>query len=124
EAESCPIETIQILDGGSPVLLEFDSGEVGGRIFGWIAENRLLRRALYEAIRSCKTARHIAPATVSGFAVDDDFAYVMAGGKDYKAPLVIGADGRNSFAREWMGIGARSWSYRQRAIVCTVIHEK
>lgn len=124
-ADACPIKTIQIMDGGSPVLLEFDSGEVGGRIFGWIAENRLIRRALYDAVGACRTARHIAPASVQDFAVDEAQARaVLADGATHGARLIIGADGRQSFTREWMGIGARAWSYRQRAIVCTVIHEQ
>lgn len=124
-ADACPIETIQILDGNSPVLLEFESAEVGGRIFGWIVENRLLRRALHQTIEKCKTARHVAPAAVTDFAVDENHASaVLPDGSSFEARLMIGADGRQSFTREWMGIGARAWSYRQRAIVCTVVHEK
>lgn len=123
--EACPIETIQILDSDSPVLLQFDSSEVGGKTFGWIAENRLIRRALYQQIQKQETATHIAPAIVADFAVTDDAARViLQDGRQVSAPLVVGADGRFSFTREWMGIGTRRWSYRQRAIVCTVIHEK
>jgi len=122
--DACPIRTIQILDGDSPVLLEFNSEEVGGRIFGWIAENRLIRSALFDTAAAYKNARHLAPAMVKDFSVDEKSAQVhLADGSVYSAKLVIGADGRNSFTREWMGIGARAWSYRQRAVVCTVIHE-
>ncbi len=124
ERNACPIETIQILDGGSPVLLEFGSQEVGGKIFGWIIENRLLRRALYESVTALKSARHIAPAAVTDFAVDEKSACAMLADRlAHEAKLIIGADGRGSFTREWMGIGARAWSYRQRAIVCTAIHD-
>lgn len=121
---SCPIETIHILDGDSPVLLDFSSREVGGRAFGWIVENRLLRRALLAGVKAQKAATHIAPAQVVDFETGaDEAAAILADGRRFTASLIIGADGRNSFTREWMDIGARSWRYDQRAIVCTVAHE-
>ena len=121
---SCPINTIQILDGESPVLLQFAHTEVEGRTFGWIAENLDMRRQMLKAARALKTVLHIAPAVVSDFTVGDGSVAVhLADGRVFRAALVIGADGRNSFVREWMGIGARGWSYRQRAIVCTATHE-
>lgn len=122
--QACPIEQIHILDGDSPLLLSFDSAEVGGRIFGWINENLALRQALYQRVSALKTAQHLAPVVVSDFSLHDDFVRVhLSDGREIDGRLVIGADGRQSFTREWMGIGARAWSYHQRAIVCTVEHE-
>lgn len=124
EAESCPIETIHISDGNSPVLLEFLHDEVGSEAFGWIAENSFLRKQLYERVKSLKSAQHIAPATVKDFAVTPDHAAViLADGRTITAPLVIGADGRGSMTREFMGIDTRSWPYKQSAIVCCITHE-
>lgn len=124
DAQACPIREIHILDGDSPLLLSFNSDEVGGRIFGWINENLALRQALYNRVADLSSAQHIAPAIVSNFTLHEDFVRVhLKDGRTYDARLVIGADGRQSFTREWMGIGARAWSYNQRAIVCTVEHE-
>ncbi|HIF26513.1 MAG TPA: FAD-binding protein [Micavibrio sp.] len=125
-AESCcPIENIQILDGAdSPVFLEFDSSEVGGRIFGWIAENRRIRHALYKRIDALPDAKIIAPAQVTDFKVTDDTASViLADDRVFTAKLIVGADGRGSFTRDWMGIDTRQWSYKQRAVVCIAQHE-
>lgn len=126
--DACPIEDIKILDSGSPVLLNFlvddVADETGGNAFGWIVENRLLRRALFDRLAALPNAQHIAPATVANFARDEDGVTVhLEDGRTLCAPLVIGADGRGSFTREWMGINTRGWSYKQRALVCTVIHE-
>ncbi len=122
--EACPINTIQITDGDSPVLLDFDSEAVGNEPFGWILENRLIRKALHERLAALDTARLIAPAAVEDFTVDAEQVTVkLEEGRQIRARLVIGADGRGSFTREWLGIGARTWSYRQRALVCTVTHE-
>lgn len=124
KAESCPIETIHISDGNSPVLLEFDCHDVGGDAFGWIAENRFLRQKLYERVLELPTAHHISPATVKDFARHDDHMDVILDNGDVlSAPLVIGADGRGSFTREYMGIDTRAWKYGQSAIVCCVHHE-
>jgi len=122
--EACAIDTIHISDGGGPVLLAFSKDEVEGRSFGWIIENRLLRRALQARVKALETAEHVAPAMVSDFSRDDEKVFVhLADGRRFFAPLVIGADGRNSFTREWIGVGAREWPYRQRAVVCAAIHE-
>ena len=97
-ADACAIDRIDILDGGSPVLLSFDKAEVAGRSFGWIVENRLLRLALLEWLSQSKTATHLAPATVVDFAREAGHASVrLADGRTFIAPLIVGADGRNSF---------------------------
>ncbi|QQG36460.1 MAG: UbiH/UbiF/VisC/COQ6 family ubiquinone biosynthesis hydroxylase [Micavibrio aeruginosavorus] len=122
--EACPIRQIDILDGDSPLLLTFHSDEVGGRTFGWIAENLAIRKALYQRVAELKTAQHIAPATVRNFIVGEaQAACELTDGRSFSARLIIGADGRQSFTREWMGIGTRAWSYHQRALVCNVEHE-
>ncbi len=122
--EACPIKDIKILESGSPVLLEFLVKDVEGPAFGWIVENRKLRQSLYKCLSSLKNARHIAPARVSGFDRDVEGITVhLEDGRTARGQLVIGADGKKSFTREWMGIGTRGWNYNQRALVCIVNHE-
>lgn len=125
QQDACPIDDIKITESGSPTLLEFLVREVGEKSFGWIVENRRLRAALYERLKDLKNARHIAPARVADFDRDKNGVTVhLADGQKIRAKLVVGADGRKSFTREWMGIGTRGWSYRQRGVVCIVHHEK
>ncbi len=125
---ACPIRDIQILDSGSPVLLDFLAEDVESEAFGWIIENRLLRQCLYKRLAALEKVQgkkiHRAPAKVTGFSAQKDYITVhLETGEDLNARLVVGADGRASFTREWMGIGTRGWSYNQRAIVCVVTHE-
>ena len=125
EKKACAIKDIQILDDGSPVLLEFLVNELNKEAFGWIVENRDLRETLYQRIRDLKTAQHLAPAAVKEISTQNNEVQVtLASGETLTARLVIGADGRQSFTREQSNIGTRGWSYRQRALVCTVTHEK
>ncbi|MFA5593047.1 MAG: UbiH/UbiF/VisC/COQ6 family ubiquinone biosynthesis hydroxylase [Micavibrio sp.] len=124
EAAACPIEDIKITENGSDTLLEFLAQDVDEEAFGWIVEFRNLRKSLFETLARQKNARHIAPARVSGYELHGDAACaVLEDGTKLHARLVIGADGKNSMTREWMGIGTRGKSYRQRGIVCIVRHE-
>lgn len=123
--EACPIRDIKIMESGSPTLLEFLVEDVGEEAFGWIVENRGLRRSLYERLRELKNVTHVAPARVGDFTRDEEGVTAhLADGRKARGQLVIGADGRGSFTREWMGIGLRRWSYNQRAVVCIATHEK
>lgn len=123
--KACPIEDIRILDGSSPVLLNFLSTEAGGKSFGWIADNADIRRALLARIGALKNVEHIAPRNVKDFTISPDgsFVNILTEAQTIKACLVIGADGRSSATREWMGVRTRTWNYRQRAVICTVEHE-
>ncbi len=162
EAGACPIDDIRILDGASPLLLNFLSTEAEGKSFGWIVDNSAIRRALLERIQSSENIDHLAPKKVNDFAFTEapatksdqspspDLNYVkcllgegvspvgvskengdgditLGGPNDVedhiKAHLIIGADGRGSFTREWMGVRTRLWNYHQRAVICAVAHE-
>ena len=119
-----PIEDIQILDGDSPLLLQFLSGEVQNRAFGWIVENADLKKILTKQAKSIKAITHIAPAKVSAFDVTDENASVtLENGETLTAQLVLGADGRQSSVRKFMDVPTRQWSYNQRAVICCVAHE-
>lgn len=122
--QACAIKDIQILDGDSPVLLEFFSHEVDDRAFGWILENRFIRAELYKQIEKSKNVSFFAPDAVKDFAVDKKKASaILESGQVLETQLIIGADGKNSFTREWMDIPVRGWSYNQHAIVCIAEHK-
>ncbi|TVQ83487.1 MAG: hypothetical protein EA357_06110 [Micavibrio sp.] len=124
EKHACPILDIRVADGNSPHFLHFDSGESGAEAFGWIVENRLLRKALFDAVKK-SSLRHIAPAEITDFEhTQSGIAAALKTGEKIEAALLIAADGRNSPARAWAGIDTVSWNYGQEAIVCCVAHEK
>ncbi len=124
ESLGCPIRDIRILDGDTPVLLQFLSDEMQGRSFGWIFANRDLRTVMLKKIASLKNVDHIAPAKVSGFETRQDVVEVqLDSGKTLNARLLVGADGRGSFVRETLDIPVRTWDYRQRAVICNIAHE-
>ena len=120
----CPIKDIRILDGGSPMLLNFLSEDLDGEPFGWIVNNLDLRLALHKRVQSLKNVRHMVPALVSDFIVEDEVAgVVLADGTELRAPVVIGADGKHSAVRKFLNAPLHGWMYDQTAIVCVVGHE-
>ena len=126
----CPIHDIEILDGNSSVLMDFSQDDLHHEVkkdsaFGWVIENRLIKEALFKAVKKQKNITHIASTKVEDFEVTEDCATVILdNGKKISASLIIGADGRQSFTRQWMDVPVKSWSYHQTALVCMVNHEK
>lgn len=122
--KGCPIRNIKILDGQSSVLLNFLSEEVENKDFGTILLNSNIRAELKKAVLQNDNIELIAPASVSDFELNDDSVSVyLSDQKQLTAKLAIGADGRKSFMRDWMGVETPQFSYHQRAIVCIATHE-
>jgi 2-octaprenyl-6-methoxyphenol hydroxylase len=127
------IEQILVTDGRapgaasgrqSPFYLRFDSDEIADRTdgepLGYLLENRHVRAALAEALAAAGVPV-MAPARVADVAFEARAARVrLSDGRELRAPLVVGAEGRNSVVREAAGIGVVGWDYRQTGVVATV----
>lgn len=134
EPVACPIRDIRILDDQSPLLLNFLSDEVEDKTFGWIVENKNIRAALYKEAAKHKNLIHLAPAKVTDFALippslegggsGEGVRTFLKDGTIIDSQLIIGADGRGSFTRQWMDVPIRQWQYNQQAVICIVAHEK
>jgi 2-octaprenyl-6-methoxyphenol hydroxylase len=130
-----PILDIRISDAGhdgrpSPLFLHFDHREAAdeGKAaapMGWIVENRFLRTALLHRLASHPRVELVSPDEVIETHRDADRAeLVLKSGRRLVARLVASAEGRFGAMREEAGIGARSWSYEQIAIVLVARHER
>lgn len=125
KVQACPIHTIRVTDQGASRLLHFDDREVG-QPFGWIVENRDLRRALQHRVAALPAATLASTMAVQAITPDAHGVTVTAQHgkqtKNFRAQLVVGADGRASFCRNWVGIDWLGHDYWQSAVVCTVRH--
>lgn len=124
-----PINDILVTDAAldrapGPFSLHFDHREIGAPM-GYIAENRHTRLALYDAVSREDNITLLTPASASDLVVDDKAATANLGRHGVlRAKLAVAAEGRDSIARERMGIGLVAWSYPQWGIVATVAHER
>ncbi len=127
-AEAAPILDIRVSEGSSLFFLHYDhrdAGEdAGDQPFGYMVENRNLRKALFYRLQDLKTVRMMAPESVVALERQSHGVTAeLSDGRKINARLAVAADGRASKTRDDAGIRVTSWSYEQVGIVCTVGHE-
>ena len=124
EGKGCPIQTIRVSDGLDPGGLSFDPAPDDDPL-GMMIENRLLRAALRDTALAAGRINLLMPARPGEVVRDRDVArVVLEDGRLAAAPLLVGAEGRNSPIREAANIPLAAWRYEHVAIVATVAHEK
>src|SRR3546814_9207354 len=90
-----PIRDIRVADGGSPLFLHYDHAEVGGSPLGYIVENRVIRRALFEHLAGQAGVALFAPSNIASVERGPAAATVTLGdGRVLRAGLVVAADGK------------------------------
>ncbi len=127
EPLTAPLVAIRILDGTTRLFrappVNFRASEVGLDAFGYNIPNAPFLEILERHEAGLPTLER---ATAAATRFDIDGAEVRIGLGDDRsitADLVVGADGRRSAVREAAGIGVRTWSYPQAAIVLNFSHE-
>ena len=128
EGQGCPIESILVSDGLRPGGISFDpaadEADDGGPL-GMMFENRLLRATLRECALAAERVSLLMPGSPADVVRDAAGVRVaLEDGRLLAAPLLVGAEGRNSPIREAAGIPIARWSYDHVAIVATVAHER
>src|SRR4029077_8636853 len=91
---------------------------------GYIVENRVLRRALFDQAATLPSLRLFAPRAVASMDAREGGATgSLADGTRLRTRLVAAADGQNSPLRRAAGIRTVEWRYPQIGIVTTVRHQ-
>jgi 2-octaprenyl-6-methoxyphenol hydroxylase len=113
-----------VSDGLEPGGLQFDPPR-GDDPLGIMFENRLLRAAMRDTAKACKNVNLMMPAKAAEVVRDGASVRIaLEDSRAITAPLLIGAEGRNSGTREAANIPVARWSYHHAAIVITVEHER
>jgi 2-octaprenyl-6-methoxyphenol hydroxylase len=124
--EAEPILEIRVADDDSPLFLHYDHSELDADTpLGYIVENRVLRRALFERARALPSLKLLAPRVVGTVTADaSGTVATLADSARIHARLVAAADGKESPLRQAAGIRTVEWRYKQISIVTTVAHER
>ena len=124
QAHATPILEVHITEQGSFGKARLKAEQEKVESFGQVIENAWLGRVLLTEVRKQPLIELIDGVQVTSLTQDTDQALIEAirGGKhlSLQAKLVIAADGRDSFCRKALGIGASEHDYDQVAIVTTV----
>jgi 2-octaprenyl-6-methoxyphenol hydroxylase len=120
----CPIRQIRVSDGLEPGALDFVP-DAGDGALGVMYENKLLRRALFDAATEAPLV-DLRMRTSAADVVRDaaGVTATLSDGAVVRAPLLIAAEGRNSPTREAAGIRVARWRYNHAAIVGAFHHER
>ena len=122
-APGCPILKIQVADGLDPGGLAFEPGE-DDEPLGWMHENRHLRAALRARSEAGKNLWVLWKSRVANVERGEHKVVVeLEDGRRFCAPILVGAEGRNSPSREAAGIRMARWRYDHTAIVSVLGHE-
>ena len=130
DGQGCPIRSIRVSEGLSPGGISFDHAgdepELGiSDPLGMMFENRLLRSTLRDRALAAERVNLLMPARPGEVVRDETGVRVaLEDGRLVTAPVLVGAEGRNSPIREAAGIPIARWSYDHVAIVATVTHAR
>ncbi len=125
---TCPIGAIRVSDGLAPGGILFAPDGDGAGLddpLGIMVENRLLRAALRETALAGTRINLLMPSRPGEIVRDGDGVRVaLDDGRLAAAPVLVGAEGRNSPIREAAHIPLARWRYDHVAIVATITHER
>ena len=124
QEHATPILEVNITEQGSFGKARLKAAQEKVESFGQVIENAWLGRVLLVEVKKQSQIELIDGVQVTSLTQDSDLAYIEAvreGQKlELQTKLVIAADGRDSFCRKALGVGASEHDYDQVAIVTTV----
>ncbi len=105
--------------------LEFSAYQVGAPELAFILENRLMQQALWETLQEQDNVTVFHPARCAALEwYEDAVCLKLEDGREIRAKLVVGADGRDSWVRREAGIIEPPTLYQQHGVVANFVAQK
>ena len=127
-AKAAPLKVMRIVDDTGRLWrapeVKFEASEIGLDAFGYNIENRHLIDAMEERARNLSGLQIVDGEVLAIKPERDGVAIDLKDGATYRAPIAIGADGRNSICRSAAGIDMDERDYPQVAITLCVRHSR
>jgi 2-octaprenyl-6-methoxyphenol hydroxylase len=126
--DASPIRSIHVSDAGRFGVARLDAHEQGVHAFGYVVPNRVIGRALWQALRDAANVTVAVPAQLKSATLRDDgvlLDVVIDGATErIRAAVAVAADGAGSVLRASAGIEAAVEDYEQIAIVVNAATER
>ncbi len=119
-----PFNQMEVWDGDGRI--EFDAASVGELTLGYIVENNVMLQVLWQTVlcsKSIDTITHLNLESLERLEEKSMMALHTDQGV-FTAPLIIGADGAESWLRQAAQIELKTRDYQHHALVCTVKTER
>lgn len=119
-----PVSAMRVF-GDEGAELDFSAYQIGAPELNFILENRLLQHALWQGLQHQDNLTLFQPARCASLEWHNDNAVLkLEDGRELRAKLIVGADGRDSWVRQQAGIHAMPSPYQQDGVVANFIAEK
>ncbi|MDH3326231.1 MAG: UbiH/UbiF/VisC/COQ6 family ubiquinone biosynthesis hydroxylase [Gammaproteobacteria bacterium] len=116
-----PFTDMHVWDATGNGEIIFSSAEIGTAYLGHIVENTVTLNALFERMGQLENIDYIEPVNTKQVSFDENHATLsLDDGRTFKAKLIVGADGANSWLRNTTNIQINSRDYSQKGLVTTV----
>lgn len=119
-----PVYSMAVSGDRPGALLDFDALEAGVEALAYIVDGGALARVLWDQLETNDAVHISCPARPLQLLIEPDGAKVICADESFGAPLVIGADGAESWTRTAAGIDTRERAYPQRGVVANFACER
>lgn len=104
--------------GDTGAKLNFSAYEMGAPELAFIMESRLIQHALWQGLREQENLTILQPAQCAELAINEEAALLkLKDGREIRAKLIVGADGRDSWVRHQAGMPEVPTPYHQHGVV-------
>ena len=100
--------------------VHFDSAQISEAYLGYIIENRVMLKSLYQKLQTLPNVELIFGRACQSMQWLDGNWHLEMHDYTQTAKLLVGADGSRSWVRQQLGIVTRGWDYDHSALVATV----
>ena len=125
---AAPLQIMRIVDAGGErgearKSHDFDAADLSEAPFGYNLPNWLLRREMVAHLQDLPNVTFRPGVALTRLMTREAEALAtLSDGAQIRARLVVGADGRNSAARQALGISVKTIRYGQKALAFTTTH--
>ena len=107
-----------VVSGDSGGVINFSAFDIGTEELAWIVESSEMACELWTTVSRQRNVTCFCPASPATLQVGDEVAELtLEGGQVLRGKLVVGADGRESWVRQQMGLSSQHDPYNELGVV-------